>query len=474
MKKRTTMLASVFREYDIRGKVGQEFDLNEVYNLISSCAVYFNTLSLKSRIIAIGMDGRNHSSSIKSEVCRALTDAGFDIEFIGICPSPALYFALHTRSYGAGIMITASHNPKEYNGFKICVGTQSLWGGAVRELGRLYDQRVSYHAEVPGHYTENNIILAYVQWLAQEFSHLKGASISALIDCGNGVGGSVMPLLKEHMQWKSVYLLYHEVDGDYPHHEADPVVLENMADLQKIILNSDFDIGIGLDGDGDRMAALTKKGRLLAGDILLAIFASDMTEDYGPIKVVCDIKSSQAVISFLESLGIEVFMSPCGHAIIKENMKKRGALIGGELSCHFVFNDRYFGYDDGIYAMMRLFELLIKKKTTLDALADCIPQTYASSEIRIICQEDEKKTFVEKVHAYFLKTHANARFITIEGVRIVLDYGWGLVRAANTQPAISLRLESSTSEGLERLKIEFIQALGDSLTSDQQKNILRA
>lgn len=468
------MLESVFREYDIRGKVGQEFDLNEVYNLISSCAVYFNTLSIESHTIAVGMDGRHHSPSIKNEVCRALIDAGFDVEFIGICPSPALYFSLHTRAYGAGIMITASHNPKEYNGFKICVGTQSLWGGAVRELGRLYDQRVSHRAEIPGHYIENSIILPYVQWLAQEFAHLKGAPISALVDCGNGVGGSVMPLLKEHMQWQSVYLLYHEIDGDYPHHEADPVVLENMADLKKIILNSDFDIGIGLDGDCDRMAALTEKGRLLAGDILLAIFASDMTEQYGPIKAVCDVKSSQTVISFLESLGVEVFMSPCGHAIIKENMKNRGALIGGELSCHFVFNDRYFGYDDGIYAMLRLFELLLKKKITLDALADRIPHSYSSSEVRLVCKESEKAQLVKKVHEYFLQTTPNARFITIEGVRIVLDYGWGLIRAANTQPAVSLRLESSTQEGLDRLKMDFIQAFGNSLTSDQQKNILRA
>ncbi len=468
------MLASVFREYDIRGKVGQELDLSQVYNLMSACAVYFDAASLESRTIAVGMDGRNHSQQIKDETCRALRDAGFDVEFIGVCPSPALYFALHTRTYGAGIMITASHNPKEYNGFKICVGQESLWGGAVRELGRLYEQRASVPIAERGNYTEHDIINPYVQWLAQEFAHLKGADIRALVDCGNGVAGSVLPMLKELMNWQSVCLLYPEIDGNYPHHEADPTVSENMADLKKIVCNSDFELGIGLDGDCDRMAALTKKGRLLTGDILLALFAKDMQEQYGPIKVVCDVKSSQAIINFLESLGIHVYMSPCGHAIIKENMKKWDALIGGELSCHFVFNDRYFGYDDGIYAMMRLFELLIKKEVALDSLADVIPQWYASAEIRLACAENEKLELVKKVHSYFNEAHKSARFITIDGMRIMLEYGWGLVRAANTQPAISLRLESPTLEGLEQMKIEFMQALGDSLTEEQQKIILRA
>jgi phosphomannomutase/phosphoglucomutase len=456
----------IFREYDIRGKVDTELRIDQVYDLTRAIVYYFKQHKPDIKTVAIGMDGRTHSPAIKAEMSRALIDSGLDVTFVGMCTSPALYFALNTHHFDAGLMITASHNTKEYNGIKICLGTKSIWGNEIRVIRELYKEKKHIDSAAKGTYTEASIIDEYVAWMVDHFAHLKNMDMSAVIDCGNGAAGTVMPQLVKAMGWKNVRLLYPEVDGTYPNHEADPVVEKNMQDVKNILFATDVQIGIGLDGDCDRMAPMIKQGFLVPGDQLLALFAQPIIQNHPGAGVVFDIKSSAGLIELLEQWGGTLHMSPSGHAIIKDTIKAHGALLGGELSCHFFFNDRYFGYDDGVYAALRLFEMLLKSGKTLDTLLEVFPQKYSSLEFRIPCPEAKKQAIIEKVKTYFA-SRSDAHLITMDGVRVTLPQGWGIVRASNTQPVLSMRFEGNTQDDLKEIKQDFIEALKDGYDKEE-------
>lgn len=458
----------IFREYDIRGKVGSELNVDQIYDLGRALAFYVHQKNPTARIVAIGMDGRVHSPEIKKELTRALLDSGLDVIFVGLCHSPALYFALHTLPVDAGVMVTASHNPKEYNGLKICLGTTSVWGKEIQALYQLYMQQAHLTPAQKGSYTEQLILPAYVAWLVKHFPSLHNMNLSAVIDCANGAGGTVIPDLVKAMGWKHVHVLFPEVDGTYPNHEADPVHAENMHDVKRELEASDVQIGIGLDGDADRMAPMTKSGVLVPGDQLLGIFAQSAALPKGSA-VVCDVKSSLALLDRLKELGLQPVISPSGHSIIKDIMKQHDAPLGGELSCHFFFHDRYFGYDDGVYAMLRLFETV--QNTTLDELLKVYPKMYTSDEYRIACDENKKQLVVQTVKDIFAQKE-KAECITIDGVRAAMPYGWGLIRASNTQPVLSMRFESATQEGLVKIKKDFMHALATFYDADVLHNIL--
>ncbi len=452
----------IFREYDIRGKVGSELAIDQVYDLARAIAYYFASKAPSVQRVAIGMDGREHSPEIKQEVCRALQDSGLDVVFIGICPSPVLYFALHTQAVDAGIMITASHNPKEYNGLKICLGTKSVWGTQVKEIASLFKQKKSIISAHKGSYTENPLCDTYVQWLVDNFPLLQKSPISAVIDCGNGAGAAVIPQLIKQMGWQQVKSICDTIDGSYPNHEADPVVEENMREVKHYLATTDTMLGIGLDGDADRMAPMSKSGYLVPGDELLSLFAQPILKKYSGMAVVCDIKSSLGLLQMIEQSGGRACMAPAGHAIIKEHMHAEKALIGGELSCHFMFVDRYFGYDDGIYAMLRLFELLENSGKRLEELLIDYPHLYSSPEFRIACAEDKKAPVIGRVKDYFAQK-AGATLITVDGVRANFESCWGLIRASNTQPVVSIRFEAKTAQLFEEMRQDFIFVLHDHL-----------
>jgi len=457
MLAKTLMPSTIFRQYDIRGKVGSQIDIDQMYNVGRALAYFFNKKSSVKKI-AIGMDGRIHSPFIKDALVNAMLDSGLDVVFIGLCHSPALYFAMHTEQFDAGIMVTASHNPKEYNGIKVCIGTSNMWRVEIQELYELYAADAKIEAHAKGVYSEQDIIASYIAWLVKHFTHLQGMSLPVVIDCANGAAGSVIPLLVKQMGWKDTKVLYPDIDGTYPHHEADPTVLENMHDVQQTLeKDRDLLIGVGFDGDADRMAAMTKKGRLVPGDLLLGLFAQQVVHEFPGATIVFDIKSSLALIRYLNLLGAKPVISPSGHSIIKEEMKKHGALLGGELSCHFFFHDRYFGYDDGVYAMLRLFEL-IAQGNNLDQLLEVYQVMCTSPEFRIACDEQKKSLIVQTVSDIFAQ-HDQAELITIDGVRVTMPYGWGLLRASNTQPALSIRFESDTPEDLAHIKQDFIKVL---------------
>ncbi len=461
----------IFRLYDIRGKVGSELIIDDVYDLARALAFYFLEHNPRLKTVVVGMDGRHHSAPIKQEVCRALTESGLNVIFIGICPSPVLYFALATLQVDAGIMITASHNPKEYNGLKICLGTESIWGEEIIKIRNLFRHKKHIVTTVRGMLEERDVISSYVTWLSTHFAHLKNMSLSVVMDCGNATAGTVLPQLIEALEWQNVRLLYEEVDGDYPHHEADPTIEENMQDVKKILTTTTFELGIGFDGDADRMAPMTKEGQLVLGDQLLALFAYDIVKQHPGAAVVFDVKASSAVIELLEQWGARPVMSATGYMLVKEAMKNHGALLGGELSCHFSFNDRYFGYDDGIYAALRLCELLVSSGKSLKKLLSMIPARYSSPEYRIECEEEQKMLLIKRVHDFFSK-RLDATLITIDGVRVTLPYGWGLIRASNTQPMLSLRFEANSLEDLNKIKREFVMAIHKQIDKNELEQLI--
>jgi len=452
------MKDSVFRKYDIRGIVGSELNLDNVYDLGKAIAYYFLQNKPETKTVVLGMDGRTHSPEMKKHLCNALLDSGLDVIFIGVCTSPVVYFSLFNEPVDAGLMITASHNSKEYNGIKICLDKKMVWGQEVQKIKELFQDSRCIETDKKGSYTEKNIIDPYINWMKEHFPHLVGMDLSAVVDCGNGAAGAVMPQLVEKMEWKGVKLLFAEVDGNYPNHEADPTVEKNMQDVKKVLSESDMQVGIGFDGDCDRMAPMTKSGELVSGDKLMAIYAKPFLKKHPNAPIVFDIKASAGLIDFVKTCGGTVCLSPSGHSIIKKYMKENNALLGGELSCHFFFADRYFGYDDGVYAMLRLFEIMLESKKSLQQLVADFPKKCSTPEFRIHCPDEKKREVVKEAKTLFAnREHVNV--ITIDGVRATMEYGWGILRVSNTQPAVTLRLESDTKEGLEKVKEDFYNVM---------------
>src|SRR6266478_620827 len=257
------MKETIFREYDIRGLVNKELMIDDVYDLGRAIAFYLVQLNDKVKKIVVGMDGRESSPAIKDNICRALRDSGMDVTFVGLCSSPMIYFATYTMPVDAAVMITASHNPKEYNGLKVCLGTHSLWGAQIKELGKLYFAKKSLPDTKHGTYQEHIIKDDYIAWHAKKFENLKGSDIAAVIDCGNGAAGVVLPDIVKTMQWKNIQLLCAEVDGNFPNHEADPTHIKNMQHVLQTLQTTQAVVGIGFDGDADRMGAMTKEGELV-------------------------------------------------------------------------------------------------------------------------------------------------------------------------------------------------------------------
>lgn len=451
---------SVFREYDIRGIVEEDFCIDEVYSLAKAIAYYFVQNNPAVKTVVVGIDGRTHSPKIGHDVCRALCDSGLQVLFLGSCATPMIYFALHTLPVQAGIMITASHNPKEYNGMKICLGTESVHGQEIQKLYALYKSGAQLISNSPGTITEYSISKAYIDYMISQFPDLVGLSLSVSFDCGNGAAGVVLPELIKQFGWKNTHILYPQVDGTFPNHEADPVVEKNMKDLAICVQQNNSDVGIGFDGDADRMGALTAQGNLVSGDMLMALFAQPLIEKQKKGIIVYNVLASSGLIDLIRSWGGDVILVPAGHSNIKKAMKIHHALLGGESSCHFCFADTHFGYDDGIYAALRLCQILVHSKKSLATLLQIFPKRISSPEYRITCEESIKQIIIDAVKNAFEK-RSDMKLLTVDGVRAETEYGWGIIRKSNTQPVLSMRFESNTVDGYENIKNDFIVILAD-------------
>ncbi|MFH1831645.1 MAG: phosphomannomutase/phosphoglucomutase [bacterium] len=452
------MKDNIFRMYDIRGIVGTELKIDQAYDLGKAIITYYKQIHPETTSIIIGRDGRTHSPDITQNIIQAAIDMGFDVTDIGIVPTPVLYFAVQHLNNKAGIAITASHNTKEYNGIKMW----GISGDKIQDIKHIYHQKNFYENKTNkrGTVTQQDICSIYIDYLVENFAHLKNKKLNAVIDCGNGSAGAVMPQLIKKMGWQNVSLLFPEIDGTFPNHEADPTVPENMEHVKHALAqDQELVVGIGFDGDADRMNPMTPSGKLVPGDELLALFAQKIARTHPNSAVVFDIKSSSGLIEVLEKLGSKPIISPSGHSYIKKAIKEHNAVLAGELSCHFFFADRYFGYDDGIYAAMRLIEIIDESQQTFEKLLSAFPAKISSPEIRMKCSSDEEKTkIVDHVKTIFA-ARPDVDAITIDGIRVQMSYGWGLIRVSNTQPVICLRFESGTKDGLTQVKQDFYNAM---------------
>ncbi len=455
------MKDTVFRAYDIRGIIETELMIDQMYDLGRAIAFYLEEKYTLLQTVAIGIDGRLHSSAIKDELIRAFRVSGINIIFINVCTTPVIYFSEYWLQVDAAFMITASHNSKEWNGIKISLHKKCLTPEDIQNIKIYYQQKKYIISDIIGFYSEYDLVSDYVDYLVRLFPHLIESNYPIAFDCGNASVGLIMKQLVKKMKWTHAFLLYDEVDGNYPHHTADPTVLKNMQDLFRYIQNSDISIGIGFDGDADRMAVINKEGTLVAGDVLLSGWAYNIGETLGKNvdqkSIVYDIKCSDSLVEVINKSGLVPVVSPSGHSFIKHYIKQNKALLAGELSCHFFFNDRYFGFDDGVYAALRLLELITTYTTSLNTILSRFPNRKSSPELRIACQKDGK-TIIHGVKRYF-ENKINYKIIEIDGIKVATARGWGLIRSSNTQPVICLRFEGYSSEDLLDIKEEFIQAL---------------
>jgi phosphomannomutase len=436
------MQKQLFRQYDIRGKIGTEISIDDFYLVTHAILAYFQQQGCKA--LAIGMDGRVHSPAIFQQVLAACRYAGIDVYFIGVCSTPVTVYAQYHLPVQGCLMITASHNPASYNGLKIYYQKVAVEGQKLQQVYTLFEQKTIVQAVVQGQlFDASYMIDHYIDSLVQEFYHLKGSKLSVFIDCGNGTAGPLLIRLLDRMDWKHMKLLFEKVDGTYPNHIADPTDINNMQELLACVEQHPVSFGIGLDGDCDRVAVVSQSRKLLAADQLLTLFAQAMQSE----RVVADIKSS----SVLQQTNAEIILAKTGCANIKTVMAEHNALIGGELSGHFFFKDRHVGYDDGIYGMLRFFEILLQKNVTCDELVATLPVMYASKEMRIPCADHKKFAIVAALTAKLIDMRS-FKIMTIDGVRFESNQGWGLLRASNTEAVLSVCCQAFSTHDLQEMK----------------------
>jgi len=433
----------IFREYDIRGDVERDLTDPVVRSIGRAFATYMSERGKKNASIA--RDCRLSSEHFRNLVVEGMMEGGLNVVDIGLVPTPLFYYSLFNLDVDGGIMITGSHNPPTMNGFKVAFGKSTIFGEQIQYMGKLIVEERFVHGK--GSYREyKGIVEDYYSFLRTNIKLEKPFKV--VVDAGNGTGGAVaVPILREMGQ--KVTELFCDMDGHFPNHFPDPTVENNLKSLQETVLSEGADIGIGYDGDGDRIGVIDNKGNIIWGDYLMIIFAREILKSYRGASFVSEVKCSKNLFEDVKKHGGVPVMWKAGHSLIKQKMKETGALLGGEMSGHIFFADKFFGFDDAIYSSLRLLEIMGKKDRPLSTYLDDLPKTYSTPEIRIDCPEDVKFDVVERLTAYY---KSKFKVIDIDGVRILLDDGWGLVRPSNTQPILVLRFEAQTREALERIQ----------------------
>ncbi len=449
------MNPEIFREYDIRGVAGKDISDSEVVLIGKGIGTFLRRNG--SKIITVGRDCRLSSDLYAEKLIQGLMSCGCNVIDIGICPTPVLYFSIQHLSQEGGVMVTASHNPGQYNGFKICMGTGSVHGEDIQKiLGIIKDNSF---VEGNGSLSHADVIPAYQKYVQENIVIKRRLKIG--LDAGNGTAGVVaLPIMKSKNL--EVHDIFCEMDGTFPNHEADPTVLKNMKDLIALVKENRLDVGIGYDGDGDRIGVVDERGNIVYGDRLMILFAREILSRKPGATFISEVKCSQTLYDDIEKNGGRAIMWRTGHSLIKKKMKEEHAELAGEMSGHMFFADRYLGYDDATYASLRLLEILSGTDKSLSELLSDIPKTYTTPEIRVECPDDKKFTVVKNITQYFSTRH---KVIDIDGVRVLFEDGWGLVRASNTQPALVLRFEAISEKRLSE-----IRSLIESVLSEIQKN----
>ncbi|MBT5571648.1 MAG: phosphomannomutase/phosphoglucomutase [Alphaproteobacteria bacterium] len=444
---------TILREYDIRGVVDDTLSRDDAYAVgraFGTCVV-----EAGGDQAALGFDGRLTSPGLAEAVLEGLMACGLHVKRINMGPTPMLSFAIRHLDTGSGIMVTGSHNPSDYNGFKMTLASKPFFGDAIQRLGSIAES--ASYASGEGSVEDFDIRSDYVDVLAREHQPLRMARIAW--DPGNGAAGEVLNMLCTRMPGHH-HVVNGIVDGTFPGHHPDPTVAENLVDLQNHIAEHDCELGIAFDGDGDRVGVVDGKGRILWADQLMMLFAEDVLREDPGATIIADVKSSQVLFDEIARLGGVPIMWKTGHSLIKSKMSETGSPLAGEMSGHIFFADRYFGFDDGLYAAVRLLALLERQQITLAELRDRIPEVENTPELRFPCAEERKFDVIEEVSARL--DSAGADVTSIDGVRVNTEDGWWLLRASNTQDVLVARCEARDIDGLTRLKSALTAQLAES------------
>ena len=436
-----TFNSTILREYDVRGIVGKTLHEADAYALGRSYAAL--ALSEGAKRIAVGRDGRTHSPQLEAELVRGLTESGLDVVRIGVGPSPMLYFATATLGVDGGIQVTGSHNPADYNGFKMLLNGRSVFGEEIQALGRR--AAAGEWKDGSGNVEQVDIVDDYVNRLVQDFS---GNGFRIGWDAGNGAGGPVLEKLIAKLPGEH-FAIYTEIDGTFPNHHPDPTVEANLADLKALVADKGLDFGIAFDGDADRIGAIDAKGRVVWGDQLLMILAEPVLQEQPGATIIADVKASQILFDRIAELGGQPLMWNTGHSLIKSKMKETGAPLAGEMSGHIFFKHRWYGFDDALYAAVRLIEAVSASGKSLTELMDAMPTSVATPEMRFPIDESRKFAVVSEVLGRL--SGEGARVNSTDGARVMTDDGWWLLRASNTQDVLVARAEAKDDAGLQRL-----------------------
>ncbi len=447
----------VFRAYDIRGREAIDFPDSFVTDLGRAIATLAVRRGQKA-CLAIGRDARLSSDRIRDALLIGMHDAGVDTIDVGLVPTPLLYYAVHNQEVGGGVMITGSHNPPEDNGFKMMLGKGTLHGEDIQELYGLMQSR-DFESGA-GKATSHPIIDDYRAHVLGDID-LADRKLSVVVDAGNGPTGPIVPQLLRDLG-VTVDELYCELDGTFPNHHPDPTVEKNLVDLQARVTKVGADFGVAYDGDGDRIGVIDENGGVIWGDSLMVILSRALLAIEPGATIVGEVKCSQRLFDDIESNGGVPIMSRVGHSLIKDRMKKEGALLAGEMSGHIFYKHRWFGFDDAVYTTCRLLEIVSRHDGPVSSLIADLPPAFATPELRVSCPDAIKFDVVSRVTAHF---RARNDVIDIDGVRVLFDDGWGLVRASNTGPVLVVRCEAKSDEAKERIHRE-LQAAIDAATAE--------
>ncbi len=441
----------IFREYDIRGVVGSDLTCRIVETIGGALGTHLG--GAQGATIAIGRDNRLSSPTFYDALRQGLTRAGCRVVGVGMVPTPVVSFATHHLDVAGAAQVTGSHNPPEFNGFKITRGHEAIHGEEIQALRRIIKEDRIHQAEIQGAFEEIDLRPDYIERASKDLTLSR--PIKVVLDAGNGISGVVAPQVLRNIG-AEVVELFTEPDGNYPNHHPDPTVAENLESLITKVQQTGAEVGIGLDGDGDRMGAVDATGRIIWGDELLILLAAPILAHHPGEAIVFDVKCSSRLSEAVKQMGGRPVMSATGHSLLRAKILEEAAPLGGELSGHIFFVDGYLGYDDAIYASARLLHLLCASEETLTERVSKIPASISTPEIRVDCPDEAKFDIVEK-----LKNHFKSRYETIEvdGVRINFKKGWGLVRASNTQPVLVMRFEALDETSLQAYQREVYEEI---------------
>lgn len=459
---------SILREYDIRGVVGKTLSEDDAYALGLAYGTYVGQITEnKTNRICVGYDGRTSSPGLAKALIKGLNESGYNTECVGLGPTPMLYFSVKHSGADAGIMITGSHNPPDYNGFKMALQTGPVFGEKIQEIGRI--AAAGDFSSGAGQNTDTDIKDAYVDRLLKDFTGTRDLTIAW--DAGNGAAGEILQRLTARLPGKHI-LLFEDIDGSFPNHHPDPTVDKNLIDLQKAVADNACDLGIAFDGDGDRIGVVDERGTVLRCDILMTLYAKEVLKTHPGAAIIGDVKCSQVMFDAINQMGGRGVMWKTGHSLIKDKMAELKSPLAGELSGHIFFADKYYGYDDALYCGIRLMNEVCAAGGPLSTLTAHLPVLYNTPEVRIEVEEEKKFGIVPQIIANVKSENLppSISLDDIDGIRISTPDGWWLLRPSNTQAVLVFRAEASSEKGLEKLKdmaLQEVRKLGYDLDFNQ-------